>query len=132
MLKLIVDKAMSLIKRLSFSLEVKNVEPSFCVCMPLICEFLSDLFPLLVACHVGLHQVDDGLSRVQLAHVTSQLLPEPKEKLSETLSLRVLRTPLLGKFIEVCFALKKILQKPTDSVPQQDWEYQKLKSGCEN
>ena len=28
--------------------------------------------------------------------------------------------------------LRKILLKPTDSVPQQDCECQKLKSGCEN
>ena len=28
--------------------------------------------------------------------------------------------------------LRKILQKPNDSVPQQDCEYLKLKSGCEN
>ena len=27
---------------------------------------------------------------------------------------------------------RKMLQKPTDSVPQQDCGYQKLKSGCEN
>ena len=41
--------------------------------------------------------------------------------------------PLLGKFIDVCFALEiKILQKPTDSVPQQDCEDLKLKSGCKN
>ena len=29
------------------------------------------------------------------------------------------------------FCLRKILQKPTDSVPQQDCEHQTLKSGCE-
>ena len=45
--------------------------------------------------------------------------------------LRVLR-PVAREVYRDLLCLRKILQKPTDSVPQQDCEYEKLKSGCEN
>ena len=45
--------------------------------------------------------------------------------------LRVLR-PVAMEVYRDLLCLRKILQKPTDSVPQQDCEYEKLKSGCEN
>ena len=40
--------------------------------------------------------------------------------------------PIAREVYRGLLCLRNILQKPTDSVPQQDCEYQKLKSGCEN
>ena len=46
--------------------------------------------------------------------------------------LRVLRTPLLGRLIEACFAVEGFHKNQNDSVPKQDCGYQNLKPGCKN
>ena len=52
--------------------------------------------------------------------------------LKSTSELKGAPDPVAREVYRGLLCLKKILQKPTDNVPQQDCEYQKLKSGCEN
>ena len=40
--------------------------------------------------------------------------------------------PVAREVYRGLLCLRRIVQKTTDSVPQQDCEYQKVKSGCEN
>ena len=52
-------------------------------------------------------------------------------QLPPSIKLKGAPDPVAREVYRGLLCLRKILQKPTDSVPQQDCEYQKLKSGCE-
>ena len=52
--------------------------------------------------------------------------------MGDTCTVKGAPDPIAWEVYRGLLCFRKILQKPTDSVPQQDCEYQKLKSGCEN
>ena len=73
---------------------------------------------------------------ISLVLTAARCLMPIKNKVEDIISILCLikgaPDPVAREVYRGLLCLRKTLQKPTDSVPQQDCEYQKLKSGCKN